>query len=92
MRQRSRSVDDRLLQQIADPGSGEGAAWVGMRIHRFRNDALAELGCSSKLNAEWDFLSMLRDHGAPRPRPSRQARRGSRQALDVDFDRLLEGV
>ena len=25
-----------LLRQVADPGSGEGALWAGMRIHRVR--------------------------------------------------------
>jgi NTE family protein len=32
------------LRQVADPGSGEGAAWAGMRIHRARNDELAAPG------------------------------------------------
>ena len=52
-----------LLQQAADPGSGEGAVWASMRIHRIRNDVMVGLGYSSKLNAEWDFLTMLRDKG-----------------------------
>jgi NTE family protein len=34
-----------------------------MRIHRIASDAMVELGYSSKLNAEWAFLSMLRDEG-----------------------------
>jgi NTE family protein len=52
-----------LLRQVADPGSGEGAQWAGMRIHRVASDAMADLGYSSKLNAEWAFLTMLRDEG-----------------------------
>ena len=40
-----------LLRQIADPGSGEGAAWARMRIHRIATDAMLELGYSSKLIA-----------------------------------------
>src|SRR5262249_10880839 len=48
-----------LLQQVADPGSGEGARWAKMRMHRIMSDVLAEFGASSKLNAEWEFLSML---------------------------------
>jgi NTE family protein len=28
-----------------------------------RNEFIVGLGSSSKLNAEWDFLSMLRDQG-----------------------------
>lgn len=52
-----------LLRKVVDPGSGEGARWAAMRIHRIASKALAELGASSKLNAEWDFLCMLRDQG-----------------------------
>lgn len=52
-----------LLRQIADPGDTEGAAWAGMRIHRVASDVMVDLGYSSKLNAEWDFLCMLRDVG-----------------------------
>jgi NTE family protein len=52
-----------LLQKAADPGTGEGARWAGMRTHRIMTDRLAELGASSKLNAEWDFLAMLKEEG-----------------------------
>ena len=52
-----------LLRQVADPGSGEGALWAGMRIHRVATTRWSTLGSSSKLNAEWDFLCMLRDAG-----------------------------
>ena len=52
-----------LLRQVADPGNGEGAQWAGMRIHRVASNAMANLGYSSKLNAEWAFLTMLRDEG-----------------------------
>jgi NTE family protein len=52
-----------LLRQVADPGSGEGARWAGMRTHRIMTEAMAELGYSSKLNGEWAFLSMLRQEG-----------------------------
>ena len=52
-----------LLRQVADAGSGEGARWAGMRTHQIMSEMLADLGSSSKLNAEWDFLSMLRDEG-----------------------------
>ena len=34
-----------------------------MRIHLIASPLLATLGASSKLNAEWDFLRMLRDEG-----------------------------
>jgi NTE family protein len=52
-----------LLRQVADPGAGEGARWARMRTHRIVTDVLAEFGASSKLNAEWDFVSMLRTEG-----------------------------
>lgn len=52
-----------LLRQVADPGHGEGARWAGMRTHRIWTDALAEFGASSKLNAEWEFISMLKEVG-----------------------------
>jgi NTE family protein len=52
-----------LLRQAADPGSGEGARWAGMRTHRIMTDKLAEFGASSKLNAEWEFLAMLKTEG-----------------------------
>lgn len=51
-----------LLRQNA-PESGEGAEWARMRVHVVRNPVMAKLGYSSKLNAEWDFLSMLREEG-----------------------------
>jgi NTE family protein len=52
-----------LLREVANPGNCEGAQWASMRIHRIAGEALAALGYSSKLNAEWDFLCMLRDQG-----------------------------
>ena len=52
-----------LLRQVADPGNSEGAQWAGMRIHRIASEILTELGASSKLNAEWEFFSLLRDEG-----------------------------
>jgi NTE family protein len=52
-----------LLRQVVDPGSGEGARWAQMRTHRIKSEMLAQFGASSKLNAEWDFVSMLRAEG-----------------------------
>ena len=52
-----------LLRQVADPGTGEGARWAQMRTHRIKSDLLATFGASSKLNAEWEFVSMLRAEG-----------------------------
>jgi NTE family protein len=52
-----------LLRQVADPGHGEGARWARVRTHRIWTDRLAEFGASSKLNAEWQFVAMLREEG-----------------------------
>ena len=52
-----------LLRQVADPGSGEGARWAGMRTHRIMTEMMTDLGYSSKMNAERAFLEMLRDEG-----------------------------
>lgn len=52
-----------LLRQVSDPGHGEGARWAGMRTHRIMSDALADFGASSKLNAEWEFVSLLKEEG-----------------------------
>ena len=52
-----------LLRQVADPGHGEGARWAGMRTHRIMSDALANFGASSKMNAEWAFVSLLKEEG-----------------------------
>jgi NTE family protein len=53
-----------LLRQVADPGSGEGAKWAKLRIHRVAGeDALLGLGFSSKSLAEWAFFCMLREEG-----------------------------
>jgi NTE family protein len=82
-----------LLRRVADPGAGEGAAWANMRIHRIRNDEMVELGYSSKLNAEWDFLTMLRDRGraaATAFLAEHGDDLGKRSTLDLDI--LLEGV
>lgn len=52
-----------LLRKNVNPLSKEGARWAKMRIHRITSPKMVELGYSSKLNAEWDFLSMLFEEG-----------------------------
>ena len=52
-----------LLRQAADPGTGEGARWARMLTHRIATDKLADYGASSKVNAEGEFLSMLKEDG-----------------------------
>jgi NTE family protein len=82
-----------LLRRVADPGSGEGAAWARMRMHVVRNEVMVGLGYSSKLNAEWPFLCMLRDEGrkaAEEFLATHGEAIGKRSSLD--FDKLLEGI
>src|SRR5271170_7187440 len=82
-----------LLRQVANPGDSEGALWAGMRIHRVASDLMVDLGYSSKLNAEWDFLCMLRDAGRRAAESFLSAHSGDlgrRSSYDVDL--LLNSV
>ena len=69
-----------LLRQAADPGTGEGARWARMLMHRIVTDKLAEYGASSKLNAEGEFLAMLKEDGRPRRRRLPAARTATTSA------------
>jgi NTE family protein len=82
-----------LMRKVANPGTTEGARWADMRVHMVRNPIMAELGYSSKLNAEWAFLSMLRDEGR-RAAETFLAENGDDlgKRSSVDLDRLLEGL
>ncbi len=82
-----------LLRQVADPGDSEGAQWAGMRLHLVRNDIMTKLGASSKLNAEWAFLSYLRDEGRKAAQSFLNAHAldlGRRSTMDLNI--LLEGI
>ncbi len=82
-----------LLRQVADPGNCEGARWARMRIHLVRNGVMDTLGYSSKLNAEWAFLTMLKDEGRKAADAFLDAdgdNIGKRSSVDLDV--LLEGV
>ncbi len=82
-----------VLRQVADPGNCEGARWASMRIHRIASETMNELGYSSKLNAEWEFLCMLRDEGrrcAETFLDSHGQDIGKRSSFDLDV--LLEQV
>jgi NTE family protein len=82
-----------LLRQVADAGNSESAMWAGMRIHLVRNDIMNGLGYSSKLNAEWEFISMLHREGrraADAFLTDNAHNIGKRSSLDLDV--LLQGV
>jgi NTE family protein len=82
-----------LLRQVAQPGETEGAKWAGMRIHMVPNTAMVDLGYSSKLNAEWEFLTMLRDAGRNAAETFLAAHAGDLgRRSSIDLDILLEGV
>jgi NTE family protein len=64
-----------------------------MRIHLIASPLLATLGASSKLNAEWDFLCMLRDEGrrsADAFLSANAANIGKQSSVDLDV--LLQQV
>jgi NTE family protein len=64
-----------------------------MRIHMVPNKVMSDLGYSSKLNAEWQFLTMLRDEGrkaAEEFLSTHGADLGCGSSLDLDA--LLAGV
>jgi GAF domain-containing protein len=82
-----------VLRQVANPGNNEGAQWAGMRIHRVASDMLTELGASSKLNAEWEFFSLLHDEGRRSAQvflETHASDLGRRSTLDIDV--LLQSV
>jgi NTE family protein len=79
-----------LLHEVADPGHGEGARWAGMRMHRIMSDTLADFGASSKLNAEWEFVSLLKEEGRKSAEAFLAAHGGEiGKHSTADFDVLL---
>jgi NTE family protein len=82
-----------LLRKVAHPVGEEGGRWAAMRIHRVASDVMIDLGYSSKLNAEWEFLTMLRDCGRAAGGDFLAAHRddlGTRSSFDLDA--LLQDV
>mgnify|MGYP001254165203 CR=1 FL=1 len=80
-----------LMRRVADPGNSEGKLWGEMRLHRIASDMMVSLSASSKLNAEWAFLEMLRDEGRRAVDAFAEKHRedvGVRSSFD--FDHLLE--
>ncbi len=82
-----------LLRKVANAADKEVAHWSRMRIHMIQSDMMVELSASSKLNAEWEFLRMLRDEGrrsAGAFLVTHGKDLGRRSTLSID--RLLEDV
>lgn len=81
-----------LLRRMAQPTDKEGARWASMRMHRIASDIMLKLGYSSKLNAEWPFLTMLRGEGRKAAAAFLSEHGddlGQRSSLDLDL--LVEG-
>ena len=82
-----------LLRQVAGPGNNEGVQWAGMRIHRIGCEMLTQLSASSKLNAEWEFFTLLHDEGRTSAQVFLETHAmdlGSRSTINIDA--LLEQV
>ncbi|THK35876.1 patatin-like phospholipase family protein [Ensifer sp. MPMI2T] len=82
-----------LLRKLAQVEDDEGARWASMRIHRVASDTMTDLGYTSKLNAEWEFLTMLHNEGRRSAEAFLEAHGddlGHRSSLELD--NLLEGV
>ena len=69
----------RFVTQLIDDGTVVDGSLRRMRIHAIAaDDVVTKLGVASKLDANWDFLTGLRDIGRER----------AGQWLDAHFDRL----
>lgn len=80
-----------VLRQVANTGNSEGTRWAQMRVHRIAMPGMADLGYSSKLNAEWAFLCFLRDEGRRAAHGFLERHAGSLgRRSTLDLDALLE--
>ena len=69
----------RFVTRLIDNGTVDDGSLRRMRIHTIAaDDVIAKLSIASKLDADWDFLTSLRDTGRER----------AEQWLDAYFDRL----
>lgn len=71
--------------------------WSNVRIHQITTPKMLELGASSKLNAEWEFLTMLRDEGhnsTEKFLAEHRSDMGTRSTYDIDslLHNILEQV
>ena len=65
----------------------EASKWGTMRMHLIASDVMLELDDTSKMNAEWDFMTMLRDKGREAAGHFLEAHRGDigeRPTLDLE--------
>jgi len=52
-----------VIRKDMPPHPCEASRWGTMRMHLIVSDVMLELDHTSKMNAEWDFMTMLRDKG-----------------------------
>ncbi|RKE39449.1 NTE family protein [Paraburkholderia sp. BL23I1N1] len=90
-----------MFQRLfVDEGPGHAAwaeQWADARVHRIASPRMVELGVSSKLNAEWEFLRMLREEGRKCMElflKDHAADLGKRSTFDLDslLDTVLEQI
>jgi NTE family protein len=69
----------RFVTRLIDDGTVADGSLRRMRIHTIAaDDVMAKLSIASKLDADWEFLTSLRDTGHER----------AEQWLDAHFDRI----
>lgn len=78
-----------LLRRVSISVMGECECkhWANMRIHRIASDQMVELGYSSKMNAEWGFLTLLKERGRACAEEFLQKHKGDlnrRSSFDLD--------
>jgi NTE family protein len=82
-----------VLRKVACTDDTEGKLWSEMRIHRIASATVDALGSSSKMNAEWAFLTMLRDEGRKSAEAFLAAHHGDMGVRSTfDIDALLDEV
>lgn len=52
-----------FVARLLEEGRLDAEEYNAIRVHMIGDDGLADLGASSKMNTEWDFLTHLRDMG-----------------------------
>jgi len=77
-----------ILRKDAPEHVCEASRWGAMRMHCIASDDMLDLDQSSKLNAEWSFMTMLRDIGRDAASAFLTKHRkdiGVRPSLDLDL-------
>ena len=81
------------LLKSAGVTEGEGGRWGCLRVHIVSSPVMIELGHSSKLNAEWAFLTFLKGKGREAAEAFLAESAGNiGKRSTADLDMLLHGV